>query len=93
LMPTGPERTEITFSLLFEAEEIARDTFDPSDAVEFWDLINRQDWEICERVQRGMNSRAYNGGFYAPMEDYSLDIRTYFMKKIGPHLMRRNIGG
>ena len=31
-----------------------RPDFDPSDAVEFWDLVNRQDWAICESVQRGM---------------------------------------
>ena len=26
----------------------------PATAVEFWDLVNRQDWAICEAVQQGM---------------------------------------
>jgi Rieske 2Fe-2S family protein len=86
LAPKGPGRTEITCHFLFAPEEIARDTFDPSDAVDFWDLVNRQDWLICERVQRGMGSRAYRTGFYAPMEDLSLDIRKYILEKLGPHL-------
>ena len=30
-----------------------------SDAGELWDLVNRQDWAICESVQRGMSSRYY----------------------------------
>ena len=30
--------------------------FDPSDAVEFWDLTNRQDWHVCELQQRGTRS-------------------------------------
>ena len=34
----------------------------PSDAADFWDLVNRQDWAICESVQRGMSSRALHAG-------------------------------
>ncbi len=47
------------------------------DAVEFWDITNRQDWVICASVQRGMSSRVFERGFYAPMESLSLDIRRY----------------
>jgi glycine betaine catabolism A len=86
LAPKGPGHTEITCHFLFAPEEITSDTFDPSDAVDFWDLVNRQDWLICERVQRGMSSRAYRTGFYAPMEDMSVDIRKYILEKLGPHL-------
>ena len=53
--------------------------FDPSDAAELWDLVNRQDWAICESVQRGMSSRAYTHGWFAPMEDDSLDIRRWLL--------------
>ena len=38
-------------SLARAADEIASGSFDPSDAVEFWDLVNRQDWTVCEAVQ------------------------------------------
>ena len=41
-------------------------SFDPSDAADLWDLVNRQDWAICESVQRGMSSRAYTQGWFAP---------------------------
>jgi Rieske 2Fe-2S family protein len=40
-------------------------------------MVNRQDWKICESVQRGMTSRRFGTGFYAPMEDYSKDIGRY----------------
>ena len=40
--------------------------------------MNRQDWKICESVQRGMSSRAFTGGYFAPMEDQSLDIRRWY---------------
>ena len=49
----------------------------------FWDLVNRQDWSICESVQRGMSSRAFTGGYFAPMEDQSLDIRRWYEARMG----------
>ena len=64
-------------------EAIAAPDFDPSDAVEFWDITNRQDWSICESVQRGMHALPHRHGYYAPMEDFSLDIRSYVRKRIG----------
>jgi Rieske 2Fe-2S family protein len=83
LEPQGPDRTNITCHFLFEPEAIARPNFDPSDTVEFWDITNRQDWTICESVQRGMQSRVHMHGYYAPMEDFSLDIRRYVTERLG----------
>ena len=83
LWPLAPNRTRIDSSFLFHPDEITRPTFDPADAVDFWDLVNRQDWAICERVQGGVSSRVHKFGFYAPMEDPSLDIRNYIAKKLG----------
>ena len=83
LWPLAPDRTRIVCNFLFHPEELAKSTFDPSDAVEFWDLVNRQDWAICERVQCGVKSRPHKFGYYAPMEDYSLDIRRYVTGKLG----------
>ncbi len=83
LMPEAPDRTRIVCEFLFDAAVAADPGFDPSDAVEFWDLINRQDWTICEEVQRGMTSRVHRFGYYAPMEDQSLDIRRYVLERLG----------
>jgi glycine betaine catabolism A len=84
LEPKGAERTDITCQFLFEPEAIAQSNFDPSDTVEFWDITNRQDWTICESVQRGMQARVHTHGYYAPMEDFSLDIRRYVIERLGP---------
>ncbi|HXC22262.1 MAG TPA: aromatic ring-hydroxylating dioxygenase subunit alpha [Steroidobacteraceae bacterium] len=83
LQPRGPERTDITCHFLFEPHEMTQSNFDPSDAVAFWDITNRQDWSICETVQRGMHSRVHTHGYYAPMEDFSLDIRRYVGERLG----------
>ena len=83
IWPHAPDRTTIVCDFLFDASEIARPGFDPSDAVDFWDLVNRQDWRICESVQRGMTSRVFDHGYYAPMESASLDIRRYVARRMG----------
>ena len=80
LRPHGPARTTVVCDLLFHPDEIASNGFDPSDAGELWDLVNRQDWAICESVQRGMSSRAWQGGWFAPMEDESADISRWYQR-------------
>ncbi|MDB6085037.1 MAG: aromatic ring-hydroxylating dioxygenase subunit alpha [Gammaproteobacteria bacterium] len=85
LEPRNSERTDITCHFLFESHEIGKPGFDPSDAVEFWDLVNRQDWTACEAVQEGIRARVHAHGYYAPMEDWNLDIRRYVTDKIGAH--------
>jgi len=82
IWPADPGHTRIVCDFLFDASEIERAGFDPSDAVNFWDRVNRQDWAICESVQRGMRSRVFEHGYYAPMESASLDIRRYIREKL-----------
>ncbi len=77
LWPRDASNTTIVCDLLFHPDEIAKQSFDPTDVSEFWDLVNRQDWRVCEGVQAGMGSKAFDYGYYAPMEDASLDIRRY----------------
>jgi len=83
LLPRSTDRTGVVCSLLFDRVEAATEGFDPSDAVELWDLVNRQDWNVCESVQRGMSSRSYRHGWFAPMEDDSLDIRRWLLPLLG----------
>jgi Rieske 2Fe-2S family protein len=83
LWPHGAEHTTIICDFLFHPDEMATPGFDPSDAVEFWDLVNRQDWRICEGVQAGMRARVFEHGYYAPMESASLDIRRYVRERLG----------
>jgi Rieske 2Fe-2S family protein len=83
LWPRTPTHTTVACDFLFHPNEIAKPDFDPSDAIEFWDLVNHQDWRICEGVQRGMQSKVFEFGYYAPMESMSLDIRNYIREHLG----------
>lgn len=68
IVPLAPDRSYIACEWFFEPESIAKPEFDPSDAIDFWDLTNRQDWEVCELQQEGTRSRAYTAGRYTTME-------------------------
>lgn len=83
LFPRGVAATQVVCDLLFHRDEVAKADFDPSDVADFWDVVNRQDWAVCESVQRGMASRGFRGGLYAPMEDASVDIRRYLAQHLG----------
>jgi glycine betaine catabolism A len=74
LRPLAPGRTHVACEFLFEPETMARPDFDPMDAVEFWDLTNRQDWHVCELSQLGIASKAYRPGPYAGDEEEILAL-------------------
>jgi glycine betaine catabolism A len=84
LRPSAPGTTTVECRFMFHPDEVVRPGFDPSDAIDLWDVVNRQDWSICERVQRGMASRWFAQGWFAPMEDPSLDIRRWWSRRLEP---------
>jgi Rieske 2Fe-2S family protein len=68
LWPREPGRTDVSCEFFFEPETIARPDFDPSDAVGFWDQVNREDWHVCELAQKGVGSAGYSPGRYSAEE-------------------------
>ena len=84
LLPRGPEHTTIKSEFLFRPETIAADGFDPSGIVEFWDLVSRQDWEIVERAQTGVRSRAFGKGGVYPFNDRLLaEFNKRYLAQLG----------
>ena len=67
--PLEPGLTKVECHWLFDAGEVARDDFDPSYAVDFWDITNKQDWSATEGVQRGMHSKGYTPGPLSSVEE------------------------
>lgn len=69
MTPLAADRTHVECAWAFPKEIAAKPDFDPSYAVDFWDLTNRQDWAACESVQRGLSSPHARPGPLAPQED------------------------
>ena len=68
VFPTGPRSCRLVTEYLFSPEALEDPEFDPSPVVEFNELVTRQDNEACERVQRGVTSRAFDHGVF-PAKD------------------------
>jgi len=69
MTPLAADRTHVECAWAFPKDVAAKSDFDPSYAVDFWDLTNRQDWAACESVQRGLSSPHARPGPLAPDED------------------------
>ena len=69
MTPLAVDRTHVECAWAFPKEVAEKPDFDPSYAVDFWDLTNRQDWAACESVQRGLSSPHARPGPLAPDED------------------------
>jgi Rieske 2Fe-2S family protein len=68
ITPLAPGRTLVRCEWYFDPAEMAKLDFRPDEAIEFWDLTNRQDWHVCELQQQGTRSRLYTQGRYAGLE-------------------------
>jgi phenylpropionate dioxygenase-like ring-hydroxylating dioxygenase large terminal subunit len=62
LTPLAPGRTAVECTWLFSPDAVSGAGFDPSYAVDFWDLTNQEDWSVCEGVQRGLANSGYRPG-------------------------------
>ena len=82
IYPTSPSHSRIVCDFFFDPEVMAGTDFDPSDAVELWDLINRQDWRVCELTQKGSSSRIWRGGRYSNEERGLHDFDKYVLERL-----------
>jgi len=73
LLPAGPQQTAIRVYWLVDEKAIAGRDYDLSKLMPFWQLTSEQDWQICERQQRGVNSSAYAPGPYSRFKEYNVE--------------------
>jgi Rieske 2Fe-2S family protein len=69
LWPKAVDRTQIICEWHFHPDEMNKFNFQANDAIDFWDLTNREDWGIVELSQAGIRSRAYTPGPYSRREE------------------------
>lgn len=83
LWPEGPGRTRVICEWLFDPATMAMGDFDPRDAVEFWDLVNRQDFRVCELAHEGNRSRAHASGVQVAQESGPQHFTPYVRAELG----------
>lgn len=79
LLPAGLQQTFVRVTWLVHEEAHEGIDYDLEQLLPFWKLTSEQDWALCERVQRGMCSTAYQPGPLSPTREYNLEafLRWY----------------
>ena len=86
--PKGPSHTTVVSEYLFRPETIADPAlFKPEPVVELWDLISKQDWDVCQRAQTGVGSRAFTTGVYPRQDRFLYDFNERYRKEMGQALL------
>jgi Rieske 2Fe-2S family protein len=85
LWPQSPERTLILCDWFFhpDAAGITDPGYNPDDAIQFWEMVNSQDWHVCELSQQGISSRAYEPGPYTARESIPAAWDEYYLRQMG----------
>jgi Rieske 2Fe-2S family protein len=84
LWPIASDRTRLVSEWHVHPDEAARSGFVIQDAVEFWDVTNKEDWAITERSQRGIQSRGYAPGPYSHRETQLWEFDQFVLARVGP---------
>ncbi|HME89567.1 MAG TPA: aromatic ring-hydroxylating dioxygenase subunit alpha [Chthoniobacterales bacterium] len=82
LWPQSPDKTLVVCDWLFHPDAFGRKHFKPADAIEFWDLTNKQDWHVCELSQQGIASRAYVPGPYSSRESIPAAWDKHYLRQM-----------
>jgi Rieske 2Fe-2S family protein len=90
LWPKAVDQTQIVCEWFFHPREMAEPDFDPSDAVTFWDRTNREDWQIVEQSQLGIQSRAYTPGPYSRREELLAGFDDVVRRAVGSRSNKTN---
>jgi Rieske 2Fe-2S family protein len=69
LWPTAVDHTRVVCEWYFHPHELAKLDFHGDDAVELWDVTNREDWRVVELSQLGIQSGGYRPGPYSTREE------------------------
>ncbi|MEO7761714.1 MAG: aromatic ring-hydroxylating dioxygenase subunit alpha [Casimicrobiaceae bacterium] len=73
LTPRGPRVTEARMIWLVDEDALEGRDYDLERMLPFWQLTGEQDWQICERQQKGIESSAYTPGPLSQYKEYNLD--------------------
>jgi Rieske 2Fe-2S family protein len=55
--PDGVDKCKVTCSWIFAKDVVESGKYNTKDAIDFWDMTNKQDWYISELSQPGIQSK------------------------------------
>jgi Rieske 2Fe-2S family protein len=83
IWPVSATETRVESEWMFHPDSFGAPGFNPQDAIEFWDVTNRQDWRITEESQAGIRSRRYEPGPYSARESVPAAWDRAYLQSMG----------
>ena len=85
ITPLGPGKVINDCYWLFQPDVINDPTAQNriKSAVEFWDMTNQQDWQVCEQMQLGTKSKRFGRGYYSGREEILHTLDKELLKALG----------
>jgi phenylpropionate dioxygenase-like ring-hydroxylating dioxygenase large terminal subunit len=78
--PLGVSRSRVLCEWFVEPAILGQGEIEHADAIGIWDIINRQDWHVCQLTQKGVESRAFQPGRYSEIESMVYDFDQYYRR-------------
>ena len=89
-LPVGPETTHVVAKWYVRKDAVEGIDYDVDDLVSTWDVTNRQDRDLAEMNQRGVNSIGFVPGPYSPNgEAYVIRFVDWYFRRIAETLDER----
>ncbi len=79
--PDGPDRTRIEFEIYFDPR-IPLDSDYVTSTVEQWEVINKEDWHVCELNHKGTASKFARPGLFNNYEFLVKDFDTFVLNSL-----------
>lgn len=85
ITPLGPEKITNDCYWLFHPDVIKDKSAQVGvkSAIDFWDLTNKQDWQVCEQMQVGTKSKRFTRGYYSGREEILHILDQELLKALG----------
>lgn len=84
LFADGPDHTTALSEYLFAPGAADVAGFDPDPIIDFAELVGRQDYEVCERVQRGVRSSAFGHGTLTAKDSEVVAFNDHYRRALEP---------
>ena len=83
ISPNGVDQCTVTCSWLFPEKIANSKNYNTHDAIEFWNMTNKQDWYISELSQLGIQSKKYSPAPYSGQESLLAEFDRYYLENLG----------
>ena len=85
--PVAPEETHLVAKWLVHKDAVEGVDYDVPSLIETWDATNRQDRDLAENNQRGVNGLGYRPGPYSPTaEGFVLRFVDWYCERMRAHI-------